>query len=154
MIGEENVAKGIKKYFTDFSFKHPTPNDIKRSMEKVSGIHLDWYLNEWTQTTHMIDYGIKTIDSTKITLERIGEMPMPIDVEVTYTDGTYENFYIPLEMMRAEKPTSAKLLEDWAWANPIYTFDTGKTVQNVIIDKSGLMADVNLENNTTLKKVN
>jgi hypothetical protein len=154
VIGEENVAKGIKKYFTDFSFKHPTPNDIKRSMEKVSGIHLDWYLNEWTQTTHMIDYGIKTIDSTKITLERIGEMPMPIDVEVTYTDGTYENFYIPLEMMRAEKPTSAKLLEDWAWANPIYIFDAGKTVQNVIIDKSGLMADVNLENNTTLKKVN
>ena len=55
-------------------------------------------------------------------------------------------------MMRGEKPTTAKLLDDWAWANPLYIFDAGKAVQNVIIDKSGLMADVNLENNTTLKK--
>ena len=152
VIGEENVAKGLKKYFTDFSFKHPIPNDIKRSMEKVSGIHLDWYLNEWTQTTHVIDYGIKNVDGSKITLERIGQMPMPIDFEVIYTDGSKENFYIPLEMMRGEKPTTAKLLDDWAWANPLYIFDAGKAVQNVIIDKSGLMADVNLENNTTLKK--
>ena len=152
VIGAENVAKGLKKYFSDFSFKHPTPNDIKRSMEKVSGIHLDWYLNEWTQTTHVIDYGIKNVDGSKITLERIGQMPMPIDFEVIYTDGSKENFYIPLEMMRGEKPTTAKLLDDWAWTNPTYIFDTGKAVQNVIIDKSGLMADVNMENNTTLKK--
>ena len=83
IIGAENVAKGLKKYFTDFSFKHPTPNDIKRSMEKVSGIHLDWYLNEWIQTTHTIDYGVKTVNGTEVTLERIGQMPMPVDVEVT-----------------------------------------------------------------------
>ena len=62
--------KVIKKYFTDFSFKHPTPNDVKRSMEKVSGIHLDWYLNEWTQTLHTIDYGIKSVEGNEITLER------------------------------------------------------------------------------------
>ena len=106
VIGAENVAKGLKKYFTDFSFKHPTPNDIKRSMEKVSGIHLDWYLNEWTQTLHIIDYGIKAVDGKKITLERIGKMPMPIDLEVTYTDGSTENFNIPLRIMRGAKPTS------------------------------------------------
>lgn len=148
VIGEENVAKGLKKYFTDFSFKHPTPNDIKRTMEKVSGIHLDWYLNEWTQTTHTIDYGIKTIDGSIITLERIGPMPMPIDVEVVYSDGSTESFNIPLEMMRGNKPTSAKILKDWGWAYPTYTFDAGKTVESVTIDKSGLMADINTVNNS------
>ena len=148
IIGAENVAKGLKKYFTDFSFKHPTPNDIKRSMEKVSGIHLDWYLNEWTQTLHTIDYGIKAVDGKKITLERIGKMPMPIDLEVTYTDGSTENFNIPLRIMRGAKPTSANIIEDWAWANPVYSFDAAKTVKSVLIDKSGLMADINLENNS------
>jgi hypothetical protein len=148
VIGAENVAKGLKKYFTDFSFKHPTPNDIKRSMEKVSGIHLDWYLNEWTQTLHTIDYGIKAVDGKKITLERIGKMPMPIDLEVTYTDGSTESFNIPLRIMRGAKPTSAKIIEDWAWANPVYSFDASKTVKSVLIDKSGLMADINLENNS------
>ncbi len=148
VIGSENVAKGLKKYYNDFSFKHPTPNDIKRSMEKVSGIHLDWYLNEWAQTTHTIDYGVKSVDGKTITLERIGKMPMPIDVEVTYTDDTKENYTIPLRVMRGAKPTNAKILEDWAWAFPTYTFKTAKSVKSLVIDKSGLMADVKLDNNT------
>lgn len=148
VIGSENVAKGLKKYFSDFSFKHPTPNDVKRSMEKVSGIHLDWYLNEWTQTTHTIDYGIKSVDGKTITLERIGKMPMPIDLEVTYTDGSKENFNIPLRMMRGVKPTSATVIEDWGWAMPTYSFDAAKTVKSVQIDKANLMADININNNS------
>ncbi len=148
IIGEENVAKTLKKYFNDFSFKHPTPNDIKRSAEKVSGIHLDWYLNEWTQTTHTIDYGVKAVSGKEITLERLGQMPMPIDVEVTYVDGSKEAFNIPLRMMRGEKPTKATTISDWTWAHPTYTFTVSKEVKSVEIDPSKLMADINQENNS------
>ncbi|MGJ8759699.1 MAG: M1 family metallopeptidase [Polaribacter sp.] len=147
VIGKENVANGLKKYFNDFSFKHPTPNDIKRSMEKTAGLDLGWYLNEWTETTHTIDYGVKSVDEKTITLERIGQMPMPMDVDVTYVDGTSESFNIPLEMMRGSKPTTATILKDWGWAMPTYSFTVSKTVKSVTIDKSGLMADINLENN-------
>lgn len=147
VIGSDNVANGLKKYFADFSFKHPTPNDIKRSMEKVSGLHLDWYLNEWTQTTHTIDYAVKSVEGKTITLERIGQMPMPIDLEVTYEDGTTESFNIPIEMMRGNKPTSATILKDWGWAYPTYSIETSKNVKAVVIDKSGLMADIDLSNN-------
>ena len=148
IIGKENTEKGLLKYYKDFSFKHPTPNDIKRVMEKVSGIHLGWYLNEWTQTTHTIDYSVKSIEAKTIILERIGQMPMPIDVEVTYLDGSSESFNIPLEMMRANKPTVATILKDWGWANPTYTFKTAKAVKSVAIDKSKLMADINEGNNS------
>ena len=148
IIGKENTEKGLLKYYKDFSFKHPTPNDIKRVMEKVSGIHLGWYLNEWTQTTHTIDYRVKSIEAKTIILERIGQMPMPIDVEVTYLDGSSESFNIPLEMMRANKPTVATILKDWGWANPTYTFKTAKAVKSVAIDKSKLMADINEGNNS------
>ncbi len=149
IIGEENVAKTLKKYFTDFAFKHPTPNDIKRTAEKVSGIHLDWYLNEWTQTLHTIDYGVKSVNGKEITLERLGKMPMPIDVEVTYVDGTKEMFNIPLRMMRGEKPTNATVIKDWTFAHPTYSFTVPKNVKSVEIDPSKLMADINLENNTS-----
>jgi len=152
IIGKENVAKGLKKYFVDFSFKHPTPNDIKRSMEKVSDLDLGWYLNEWTETTHIIDYGVKSVNDKKITLERIGQMPMPIDVEVTYIDGTKEDFNIALRMMRGNKPTVATILKDWGWAMPTYSFDVSKPVKSVIIDKSGFMADINLKNNIYIVK--
>ncbi|HEX9602056.1 MAG TPA: M1 family metallopeptidase [Mariniflexile sp.] len=147
IMGEENLAKTIKKYFDDFAFKHPTPLDIIRTAEKVSGLELDWYLTDFAQTANTIDYGVKTIEGNSITLERIGLMPMPIDVTVTYTDGNTEDFYIPLQMMRGEKPTKDTLIKDWAWAYPTYTFTTKKAVKSVEIDPKNSMADINKGNN-------
>ncbi|WP_396168990.1 M1 family metallopeptidase [Flavobacterium sp.] len=160
VIGKENLDKTLKKFFNDFKFKHPTPNDIKRTAERVSGAILDWYLTDWTQTTNTIDYGIKEVkgdgNSSKITLERIGRMPMPIDLLVEYTDGTKESFYIPLRMMSFEKKNPNSLikrtvLSDWAWAYPTYEFSIFKNrtaIYKITIDPSGLMADVKQADNT------
>ncbi|MBU2949663.1 M1 family metallopeptidase [Tamlana agarivorans] len=147
VIGQENQEKTIKAYFDQWAFKHPNGNDFIRVAEKVSGLELDWYLNDWTRTLNTIDYGVKSVEDKTITLERIGLMPMPIDLKVTYADGTTEDFYIPLQMMRGEKPTTATTLKDWAWAYPTYTFKTSKTVQSVTIDPEGMMADIDRENN-------
>jgi len=149
IIGEENLAKTIKKYFNDFKFKHPTPNDIKRTAEKVSGLQLDWYLNYFAQSTATIDYGVSLDSEQQVTVKRIGKMPMPIDLKVTYTDGTVENFYIPLRMMLGKKPTDATVLNDWPWVQPSYTFKTSKPVQFVLLDPNNLMADIDKLNNTT-----
>ena len=147
IMGEENLAFTLKKYFNDFVFKHPNPNDIIRTAEKVSGLELHWYLTDFAETTNTIDYGVKTIENKTVTLERIGIMPMPIDLTVTYNDDTTEDFYIPLQMMRGEKPTTATLIGDWAWAYPTYTFTAKKVVKSVEIDPKNLMADINKENN-------
>ena len=147
VIGEDNLKATLKKYFNDFAFKHPTPNDIIRTAEKISDLELDWYLMDFAQTTNTIDYAVKTVDGTAVTLERIGLMPMPLDVEITYTDGTVENVYIPLQMMRGEKPTEATILKDWAWAYPTYSFKLSKPVQTVVIDPLERMADVERANN-------
>lgn len=148
IIGQDNLQKTIKRYYSDFKFKHPTPTDFLRTAEEISGLQLNWYLNYWTQTTATIDYGIKTVDNKSITLERIGKMPMPIDLKVTYTDGSTENFYIPLRMLYGQKETDATVLNDWSWTAPTYTFDTNKPVKSVRIDPSELMADINLDNNS------
>jgi len=152
IIGAKNVKKMLKKYFEDFKFKHPTPNDAKRIAEKVSGLELDWYLNEWIETTHTIDYAIAEVEERTITLARVGQMPMPIDVLVTYIDGSTEDFNIPLRMMRGNKPTTATVLKDWTWAHPTYTFSTSKEIKTVEIDPSQLMADIDRENNTFKKE--
>ncbi|MDU8884706.1 M1 family metallopeptidase [Yeosuana sp. MJ-SS3] len=156
IIGEENLNKTIKKYFEDFKFKHPIPNDIMRTAEKVSGLDLEWYLTDWTQTTNTIDYGIKSVEEingvANINLERIGLMPMPLDIQVEYTDGSKELFYIPLQMMRGEKPSDQPItvLKDWAWAYPVYSFEVNRSIKeinSIIIDPKGLMADINTSNN-------
>ena len=147
VIGEENLAKTLKKYYADFSFKHPRPIDVIRSAEKVSGLELDWYLMDWTQTTNTIDYAVDAIEGFKVTLSRKGLMPMPLDLKVEYTDGTTEDIYIPLQMMRGEKPTTATILKDWAWAYPTYEFTAKKTVKSVEIDPRQRMADIDKTNN-------
>ena len=78
-------------------------------------------------------------------------MPMPVDVRVTYVDGSTEDFNIPLRMQYGNKPTSATVLNDWAWAVPTYSFKVNKTVKKVAIDPSKLMADVNQKNNVLEK---
>jgi hypothetical protein len=160
LIGKDQVAATLKRYFDEFKFKHPTPNDIKRTAERVSGAELDWYLTDWTQTTNTIDYGIKEVkeqaNQTTIALERVGRMPMPMEVLVEYTNGTQELYYIPLRMMHYVKAHNnpelkRTVLTDWTWGNPNYTFTlaaTKNTIKKITLDPSGLMADIKKENNT------
>ena len=164
VIGQDKLMEALRKYYDDFKFKHPTPNDIKRSAEKVSGIELDWYLTDWTQTTNTIDYGVKSVQEmdgkTQVTLERIGLMPMPQDILVVYEDGSQETFYAPLRMMRGEKENpyaslSRTILPDWPWAFPTYDFTIDKPVGEVkaiVLDPSELMADINKDNNIYQKE--
>jgi len=159
IIGQDKLMETIHKYFEDFKFKHPVPNDIKRTAEKVSGMELNWYLTDWTQTTNTIDYGIKNVEAdgenTKVTMERIGEMPMPLDILVVGKDGTQETYYVPLRMMYGEKDNpypnlKRTVLVDWPWAYPTYEFTLDMPLDNVkaiMIDPSQLMADVDGENN-------
>src|SRR5690606_3948481 len=61
IVGEEVLRKSLKRYFHDWKFKHPTPNDFVRVVEKVSNMELSWYLEQWIETTNTIDYGIKSV---------------------------------------------------------------------------------------------
>ena len=163
LIGKENLLKTLKRYYNDFKFTHPTPNDIKHTAEKISGANLDWYLNDWTKTTNTIDYGIKNVEdlvnSTKITLERIGRMPMPLDILISYQDGSTELIYVPQTLMRYTKANEYSInrtvLGGWDWAYPTFEFSINKSkdkIKSIQIDPLGLMADVNKENNSYLKK--
>ncbi|WP_300569337.1 M1 family metallopeptidase [Flavobacterium sp.] len=163
LIGKENLMKTLKRYYADYKFTHPTPNDIKHTAEKISGANLDWYLNDWTKTTNTIDYSIKTVEgsdkTTKVTLEKIGRMPMPLDIVVVYEDDTTESFYIPQTLMRWIKenpfPTIKRtVLGDWDWAYPTFEFTINKekgAIKAIIIDPAELMADVNRANNVYKK---
>ena len=130
VIGEKDMKSGMLIYYDTWKFKHPNPTDFKRIMEKESGLELDWYFQYFTQTTDTIDYAITSVTNigkeTEIELSKIGKMPMPLDVVVTYKNGSKEMYYIPLVMMRGEKDNEFKdgeriVEEDWPWTNPTFT---------------------------------
>jgi hypothetical protein len=159
VIGEKNFAKGFKLYFNTWKFRHPEPNDLIRVMEKTSGLQLHWYLRYWINTNKKIDYEVKSVtdanQKTEIVLGRIGDMPMPIDLVVTYKDGTKELLYIPLNEMMGAKPAedtsvNTTQLADWNWVNPSYSTTLSKpisSISSIEIDPSQRMADVNRANN-------
>ncbi len=159
VVGQDKLMASLRKFYDKFKFKHPVPNDIKRTVEMESGLELDWYLTDWTQTTNTIDYGISVVSGqegkTQVTLERIGLMPMPLDILVVYKDDSRETFYTALRMMRGEKDNpypdiKRTILPDWPWAFSSYEFSIDRSledIQAIVIDPSQLMADIDRNNN-------
>lgn len=159
VIGDEVRDRAMLRYFETWKFRHPNVNDLIRIMEKESGLELDWYKEYFVNTTKTINYGIKEVkpngDNTEITLERIGLMPMPVDLVVTYKDGTSELIYLPLVMMRGEKAVEKGMperihIEAWPWTNVTKTLVLTREfekIKSVEIDPSKRMADLEQENN-------
>ena len=172
IIGEENLKKTIKRYYEDFKFKHPKPNDFKRVAEKVSGVELEWYLNDWTRTANKIDYSLDISDvipNRVVKIKRKGRIPMPIDVVVSFDDGSSEMYYIPNDLLYLDDSSSKtiiaqklehpvyknslskiKALESWNWVTPEYSFvvDGDKKIMKIEIDPSKRLADVNSADNS------
>jgi len=161
ILGEEVFDRAFRRYFETWKFKHPNFTDFKRIMEKESGLELDWFFLDWVGTTRTIDYGIKNVISkngnTLVELERIGLMPMPVEVVVTYTNGNQEMYYLPLRIMRGEKPDDGsmprKTIDKWPWTYPSYTFmipGSTDAIESIEIDPSMKMADVDRTNNAVV----
>jgi hypothetical protein len=159
LTGDKVRDKILLKYYDEWRFKHPNPNDFIRVAEKVSGLELDWYKEYWINTTKTIDYAIDSLweenGKTNIRVRRVGEMPMPIDVQLTFKDSSKEFHYIPLDLMYGEKPventTAARTVhKEWRWTHPTYVFQTGRKIldlKEVQIDPSERLADVDKRNN-------
>ncbi len=164
IIGKQSFDAGLLRYFNTWKFKHPNANDCIRVFEKQSGLELDWYKEDWVNTTNTIDYSIDSVQaegrkSTRVVIGRKGNMAMPLDIVVTYTDGDQEIFYAPLESMRGAKAEEydikRTILPDHRWVDPSFSFEIpakAKKIAKIEIDPTHRMADVDLENNVWEKK--
>ena len=155
VMGSDLRDEGLKAYFAEWQFKHPGINDFKRTMEKTSGLDLDWYFQYFVNSTHTIDYSIDRVaegsETTTVDCSRLGAMPMPQNITVTYQDGSVAHYLAPLVMMRGHRPLAEGevLLPDWPWTNPTYTLEvpTGSGVLRVELDADRLTADTDRSNN-------
>lgn len=158
IVGEENMDKILVEYYRQWRFKHPTPNDFIRVAEKVSDINLKWYKEYMLYTIKTIDYKIDSLweenGVSKIRLQKKGEMPMPIDIQLTFKDGSTELHYIPLNLMYGQKPaeneTNRVIHPEWRWADPSYIISFNKKLtelSTVEIDPTNRLADIDGRNN-------
>ena len=158
VMGESKRDELMLNYYNTWKFKHPNANDFIRVAEKTSGLQLQWLKEYWVNSTKTIDYGLNDIqvsgNTALISIQRVGKFPMPIEVLVTYKDGSSEMHYIPLDLMLGTKPQESTVKQinhaEWKWAHPTYTFETTQplsALKSIEIDPSQRMPDINRSNN-------
>jgi len=159
IVGKPVRDKILLEYYKQWRFKHPNVNDFIRVAEKVSDIQLDWYREYWVNTTKTIDYGIDSLweenGISKVRIKMVGDIPMPIDLQLTFKDGSKEMHYVPAYLMfGAKKAEDAsitfKTYPAWKWTHPTYVIESSRKLTDfkaVEIDPSLRMADVDRKNN-------
>jgi hypothetical protein len=158
IIGQDKLDQSLLRYYNDWKFKHPDPEDFLLVAEKVSGIELDWYNDYYIYSMTKLDYGITSLfgskDQSVVVLERKNDFIMPVDLEVVLLSGESYMYTIPLDVMRKSKENSNyenfAALPAWDWVKETYSVSLPFNVNDIyylIIDPELHTLDVDFENN-------
>jgi hypothetical protein len=159
IMGEDIFHEAFRDYYYTWQFRHPSPSDFTRIMEKHSAMILDWFFLDWVGTTKHLDYAIGDVtekdNQVNIELINRNQRPMPVELLVTFNDGHQERYYMPLIMMRGNKVFNDGIkttqLPDWPWTNPSYSVTLDKNlseISKIELDPNRGTADVDYSNNT------
>lgn len=153
IVGDTAFYKAVKTYFNTWGFKHPKPHDYLHVVEQESNMELDWFFDHWLNTLHHTDYAVALNDSSKkamVDIHNLGNLPMPVEVQVELKNGEVLNYYIPLVSMRGAKPFDGTTLTPMQWVAPLYSFELpvkAKEVVKITIDPQNMTTDIDLKNN-------
>ncbi|MGA7305667.1 MAG: M1 family metallopeptidase [Rhodothermales bacterium] len=143
--------EAFHEYVRKWSFKHPQPTDFFRSIEEGAGEDLSWFWRGWFYTTHANDQAVSNVSAQasnsvigqaarganyyRITIKNEGGIVMPVQIDISYSDGSKDRFDLPVDVWRNNEIFFTK------------GFFTNKTVARVVVDPDNVFADINRENN-------
>jgi aminopeptidase N len=164
VLGDSMFYGAMRHYFNQWKICHPYPEDMRNSFVQYTHADLNWFFDEWLESSKTIDYSIKKVkrvhgtDQVNITFARKGRMQMPLDFSVYTRDGLQYNYYIPNNWF--VKQTSAKVLPRWiGWDKVRKTYTANitvpqdKKIEKVVIDTAHIMPDVWPIDNATPKNI-
>jgi Peptidase family M1 domain len=154
-LGDSLFLAAMSNYFNQWKFAHPYIEDFRNSIIQYTHVDLNWFFDEWMETSKTIDYAVKCIKKGKekgeykITFKRKG-MQMPLDFAVLDKNDSVYNYHIPNNWF--VKNTSATVLPRWiGWDNVkkeyTATVKLNDKLKDVILDTSKRMADVYMLDN-------
>jgi Peptidase family M1 domain len=158
ITGAEIRDRILMEYYHLWKFKHPNASDFIHIAEKISDVKLDWYEEYWVRSIKTIDYAFDSLweerGKTRIRIKRVGQMPMPVDLQLKFKDGSAEMHYIPLDLMYGIKPAedtiARKVYPAWHWTDETYVVESDRRLGDIAIaeiDPSQRLADVERKNN-------
>ena len=142
VLGPERFDQAFKQYIKDWAYKHPTPTDFFHSMENTAGEDLGWFWKGWFYNNWEIDQAVTGVkyadnDPTKgalITLENIGQMPLPVQMEIQEENGNTFQMKLPVEIWQRGATWTFKA-------------KTTSKIKKILLDPKKQYPDVDAENN-------
>jgi len=139
-LGEELFRVALQEYMQRWNGKHPSPYDFFNTFNEMTGEDLSWFWNPWFFESGYPDLAIKDLTNNNLVLvEKIGNIPLPIEIHVTYTDGSEEQIN-----------QSARVWKDAAKMTAIQLY-TDKKVKEISLGNE-LIPDIQKDNNLWIAK--
>lgn len=142
VLGKDRFDYAFRTYIERWAYKHPQPWDFFNTMSNASGEDLGWFFKSWFMENWSNDIAVEDVEYTsgdytkgaKIFLANKGEMPMPVDILVTFDDKTTQRTQLPVEIWMTGE-------------NYTYHLNSDKKILSVEIDPDKLVPDANPNNN-------
>jgi hypothetical protein len=138
LLGDQLFKKCLHTYMDRWHGKHPTPWDFFYSFNDAAGQNLNWFWNSWYFDNSYIDLAIVHVRDSRrkitVSLKNIGGMPAPVNMRITYDDGSTEMLHQTPEIWKANIKKAT------------VTVKTRKDVASVELD-GGIWMDANVSNN-------
>jgi len=165
VLGDTLFLKAMQHYFNKWKFAHPYPDDFRQAIIEYTKVDLNWFFDQWMETTKSIDYKIvnykrvnKNLKDGKfhyaVKLKRKGEMQMPIDLTVTDKQAKQYNYLIPnTYFAKQEGRTVLNTWKGWGLLNKTYkdTIVLEHKLKIIEIDTSNRLADIYRLDNRMVK---
>ncbi|MEO8192737.1 MAG: M1 family metallopeptidase [Gemmatimonadales bacterium] len=101
VVGDSAVRRAFATYARQWKFKHPTPWDFFKSMNRSLGRNLDWFWYGWFFTTYAADQVIESVATSGtdavITVRDRGDLAMPVIMRVDFSDGSLSTTTTPVD---------------------------------------------------------
>jgi len=143
IVGPELFDEAFNEYIDRWKYKHPTSDDFFNTMEDVTGHELDWFWRGWFEKSWTLDQAVDSVNyieddaanGSLISISNNGKMVMPVNIEITETDGDTKMIHLPVQVWNRGSTWTIK-------------HDSDSEISKVVIDPENNFPDVDVSNNT------
>ncbi len=99
---DELFLNALQEFINRWNGKHPTPYDFFFTFNEVTGKNLNWFWKPWFFDVGYPDLAIDRVrvedGKAEITIRKVGNIPTPVKLKLTYENGTSEEYYYPADV--------------------------------------------------------
>ncbi len=77
-LGDSLYNATMQKYYSNWKFRHPKPDDLKYVFESQTGKNLSWFFSDFIGTTKRLDYKVLRFEKNKLLVKNNAELVSPL----------------------------------------------------------------------------